>query len=156
MSVINLEEYFEEELKGQKESNYDYFGYYSGSRDREMGPATLGKKRLLRFIWDIDTNTIVVQNASPAQLATIDKLIEIYDRPVGEDAVSARRTEAIPIKYSNATDIANSIKDVFRDLLSSKDRSSKAKKGVARRARRLTTDFSGEGIVMARTRNPPP
>lgn len=143
--VINLEEYFEEELKGQKESNYDYFGYYSGSRDRDMGPATLGKKRLLRFIWDIDTNTIVVQNASPAQLATIDKLIEIYDRPVGEDAVSARRTEAIPIKYSNATDIANSIKDVFRDLLSSKDKEFQGKEGGGKTRTETYYRFFGGG-----------
>lgn len=120
--TINLEEYFAEELKGQRETVYDYWGDYAGTKDKDSGPMTLGRRRPLRFIWDNDTNTIVVQGASNAQLKVIEKLIKIYDAPVSEDAVAQRRTEAIPIKYSRAADIATALKEVYRDLLSSKDK----------------------------------
>ncbi|MCA9236658.1 MAG: hypothetical protein KDA44_14385 [Planctomycetales bacterium] len=119
---LNLEEYFEEELKGQKETIYDYWGDYAGTKDKNQGSMTLGRRRPLRFIWDSDTNTIVVQGASRSQLKVIEKLIKIYDEPVGEDAVASRRTEAIPILYSRAADIATALKEVYRDLLSSKDK----------------------------------
>lgn len=119
---LNLKDYFEEELKGQKETVYDYWGDYAGTRDKDSGPMTLGRRRPLRFIWDPATNTILVQGASRSQMAIIEELIEIYDRPVGEDAVASRRTEAIPIVYSNARDIEKALKEVYRDLLSSKDK----------------------------------
>ncbi len=41
----------------------------------------------------------------------------------------ARRTEAIKIHYSRATDIANALKEVYRDLLSSKDKEFQGKDG---------------------------
>jgi type II secretory pathway component GspD/PulD (secretin) len=120
--VINLKEYFAEELAADEDDQfYDYFfGYGGGSSDD--GAATLGKRRKLRFIWDPDTNTILVQNASPAQIQVIDELIRIYDQGVGEDSVARRRTEVIKIEYSRAADIATALKEVYRDLLSSKDK----------------------------------
>jgi len=127
--VLNLEEYFEEELKGQQEGVYTPWGDYRGSKDKNTGPTSLSKRRLLRFIYDFDTNTIVVQNASPAQLRIITQLIEIYDRPVGADSAATRRTEAIKIRYSQATDIATALKEVYRDLLSSKDKEFQGKDG---------------------------
>jgi type II secretory pathway component GspD/PulD (secretin) len=89
----------------------------------------MGKRRKLRFIWDPDTNTIVAQNASPAQLEVIRKLIEIYDQPIDEEAVSKRVTDVITIEYSRAQDIATAIKEVYRDLLSSKDKEFQGKDG---------------------------
>jgi type II secretory pathway component GspD/PulD (secretin) len=126
---INLEEYFKEELKGQTESVFDEWGQYEGKREKKTGASSLSSRPLLRFIWDPDTNTIVVQNASPSQLVVIRKLIEIYDQDVGEDSVAKRRTEAIKVKYSRAQDIANSLKEVYRDLLSSKDKEFQGKDG---------------------------
>ena len=117
-----LEQYFEEELNGQDEQQFSPWGYYQGGRTSDTGPTTLSKPRLLRFIHDIDTNTIVVQNASSNQLRVIEELIKIYDRPMKEESVSSRHTEAIKIKYSKAADIAVALKEVFRDLLSSKDK----------------------------------
>jgi hypothetical protein len=113
--VLNLEEYFADELS---EDDMPFWWDEGQSED----PATLGKARKLRFIWDSDTNTIVVQNASPAQLETIRELIKIYDQPVSEDAVAKRRTDIVQIRYSSAQDIATAIKEVYRDLLSSKDK----------------------------------
>ncbi|HEX6960631.1 MAG TPA: secretin N-terminal domain-containing protein [Lacipirellula sp.] len=114
--VYNLEEYFTDEL-----ADDDDLSWFWGDEQTE-DPATLGKTRKLRFIWDTDTNTVVVQNASPAQLEVIRELIKIYDQPVSEDAVSKRRTDIVPIRYSSAEDISTAIKEVYRDLLSSKDK----------------------------------
>ncbi|WP_172992078.1 secretin N-terminal domain-containing protein [Lacipirellula parvula] len=118
---LNLEEYFADELSDDKDT--DSFGWWwDDSSGKEEDPATLGKARKLRFIWDSDTNTIIAQNATEAQLEVIRNLIKIYDQPPSEDSVTRRRTDVVPIRYSNAQDIGTAIKEVYRDLLSSKDK----------------------------------
>ena len=57
-----------------------------------------------------------------SQLHEIEQLIAEYDRPAPADSVKTRRTAAIKIRYSKATTIATALKDVYRDLLSSRDR----------------------------------
>jgi type II secretory pathway component GspD/PulD (secretin) len=130
MVSLNLEEYFEDELGKDSNSNSGFGWWFGGGgNNREEDPATLGKPRKLRFIYDTDTNTIVAQNATQAQLETIRKLVQIYDQPVSEDSVSKRRTDIVPIKYSSAQDIGTAIKEVYRDLLSSKDKEFQASGG---------------------------
>jgi type II secretory pathway component GspD/PulD (secretin) len=143
--VFNLEEYFEEELKGQTDSQYSMWGEYMGKKQRDTGPISLSKRPLLRFIYDIDTNTIVAQNANADQLRTIQQLIDIYDRPVDEDSVMSRRTEAIEIRYSKAADIANAVKEVYRDLLSSKDKEFQGKEGQGKSRSETYYRFYGSG-----------
>ena len=126
-----LEDYFEEELKGQTESVYDEWGQYSGKKDKELGPITLGKRELLRFISEDYTNTVIVQNASPSQLKVIKELIRIYDEEPQPKEFLSRTTDVIKIKHSRATDIANSVKEVYRELLSSKDKEFESKEGGA-------------------------
>jgi hypothetical protein len=48
--------------------------------------------------------------------------VEIYDQAAPEDAVRKRHTEIVQVKYSRANDIASALKEVYRDLLSSKDK----------------------------------
>jgi Bacterial type II/III secretion system short domain len=115
--VVNLEEYFADQI-----ADDDAFSSWYWGEEESESQATLGKSRKLRFIWDSDTNSIVVQNASEAQLEVIRELIRIYDQPVSEDAIAKRRTDIVPIRYSSAEDIATAIKEVYRDLLSSKDK----------------------------------
>lgn len=129
----NLKEYFHDELADDDEEFYSFFG-----DDSEQDSATLGKRRKLRFIWDPDSNTILVQNASPAQLETIRKLINIYDQPMGE---VTRRTEIIQINYSKANDIAAALKEVYRDLLSSKDKEFQDQRGGGDRRTRTETYY---------------
>jgi len=50
------------------------------------------------------------------------QLIAEYDQPAPADSVKTRRTAAIKIRYSKASTIATALKDVYRDLLSSRDR----------------------------------
>jgi len=107
---------------------------------------TLSRPSLLRFIYDVKTNTIVVQNASPSQLRVIRQLIEMYDRPLDDDAVLTRRTEAIKIRYSRASEIAATLKDVYRELLSSQDKEFQSEDGKGGRGKsRLDTYYRLSG-----------
>jgi type II secretory pathway component GspD/PulD (secretin) len=124
--VINLKEYFDDELA--EDENDRFFSFWNDQQGEDT-TATLGKRRKLRFIWDPDTNTILVQNASPAQLQVVRELIRIYDQPVDEDAVAKRKTDVIELKYSRASDIATALKEVYRDLLSSKDKEFQNERG---------------------------
>ncbi|HMO84270.1 MAG TPA: secretin N-terminal domain-containing protein, partial [Lacipirellulaceae bacterium] len=124
--VINLKEYFADDMAADESDRF--FRWWNDDSSNE-GPATLGKRRKLRFIWDPDTNTILVQNASGAQLEVIRELIRIYDQPIGEDAVARRRTDVIEVRYSRAQDIATALKEVYRDLLSSKDKEFQSQRG---------------------------
>jgi type II secretory pathway component GspD/PulD (secretin) len=126
--TINLEDYFEEDAKDGSTSEdawwAGWYGYgYNGNTDSSAsGEGGLSQRKPLRFIWDFDTNSILVSNATPDQLSTIRSLIEIYDRPISEDSISARRFQIFKIQHARATDVAATIKDVYRDLLSSKDK----------------------------------
>ncbi len=120
--AFKLEEYFEEELKGQTESVFDQWGEYEGKREKDMGPSTLGRRDLLRFISEDYTNTLIVQGASSSQLKVIKDLIDIYDKKPKPQEYLSRKTEIIKLKYANAQDIANALKEVYRELLSSKDK----------------------------------
>jgi hypothetical protein len=117
----NLKEYFEEELSGEGEPMLDWWGNIqnSGSKDKGM---QLSKRRTLRLIWDPPSNSILVANASPSQLYEIEQLIKEYDQPASADSTKMRSTGVIKVKYSRASKIAAAIKDVYRDLLSSKDK----------------------------------
>jgi type II secretory pathway component GspD/PulD (secretin) len=93
-----------------------------GSQDKEETGARLSKRRPLKFISDSNTNTILVQGADAKQLRTIKELVAEYDRPTRSDSKSKRITEPIHLEYSKADVVADTIKDVYRDLLSKKDK----------------------------------
>jgi type II secretory pathway component GspD/PulD (secretin) len=76
----------------------------------------------LKFVPDSVTNTILVLNADTKQLAEIKSLIEMYDSPDSIDSQSVRKTKIISLKYGDAEEIAEVVKDVFRDLLSPNDK----------------------------------
>ena len=122
--TLNLEEYFEEDEDSESSSGGYWFGWYDYDRrqQQDSGVGGLNKRRKIRFIWDSDTNSILVSNATPQQLATVTELIKIYDKAPSEDSLSARQFQIFKIEYSRASLVAETVKDVFRDLLSSKDK----------------------------------
>ena len=127
--VYNLETYFEDELSEDEGDSFrDWYGRWRDTKPKEA-PASLGKRPPLRFIDDIATNTLIVANASASQLKIIKDIIDLYDRPANPDLYLHRKTEAIRIEYSQASDIASTLKDVYRDLLSSKDKEFQDKEG---------------------------
>ncbi|MCA9229866.1 MAG: hypothetical protein KDA57_04390 [Planctomycetales bacterium] len=120
--VYNLEIYFQDELGEDKgESIVDWFGRRQQTKP-EPAPLTLGKRPPIRFVDDPTTNTLLVANASPTQMRVIEEMIKLYDRPPNPDLYYRRKTEAVQIKYSRAEDIVVSLKEVYRDLLSSRDK----------------------------------
>ena len=72
--------------------------------------------------YDTASNSILVANASPSQLAEVEQLIEEFDQAGSARFGRTRRTAAIKMTYSKPSVIAATIKEVYRDLLSSKDK----------------------------------
>jgi type II secretory pathway component GspD/PulD (secretin) len=120
---VNLEEYFEDDEKKDGDSGFNpyYFGYPPSSGKTET-TRRLSRRRPLRFIYDSDTNTILVQGGDAGQLKTVTELIELYDQPQKTDSNSLRKSKTFKIQYSQAKVIAETIKDVYRDLLSANDK----------------------------------
>ena len=120
--VKNLEEFFKEDDDSKKQRNpYMFFDYPPPQRSDEK-TNRLSKRKKLKFIDDIDTNSIIVQGADARQLKTVKDLIEVYDKPMPSDAQTARFSAAIEVRYSKADVIADAVKEVYRDLLSSNDK----------------------------------
>ena len=57
----------------------------------------------------------------------IEKLIEVYDLPESNDPRAIRVTQIFGLKYSQASVIAETVKSVYRDLLSANDASLQSK-----------------------------
>lgn len=118
----NLEEYFtEKEDEDQNTQRRFYYYDYPPPTETESR-FRLSRRKKLKFIYDYDSNSILVQGADSQQLATIKQLIDIYDQPEAPDSQSARLSAVFPVKYSRAQVIAEAIKEVYRDLLSSNDK----------------------------------
>lgn len=119
----NLEDLFKEELKTETGGmTRDWYGFPIQRGSQEKGSTGLAKRRKLMITWDTPSNSILVANASPSQLTEIEQLIEEYDRPAPADSVKTRKTVTVKIRYSKAKVIAEALKEVYRDLLSSRDK----------------------------------
>lgn len=124
---LNLKEYFAK--KKDESSNrrgyyfwdYDYFG---SRNDDKKDDRQLGTRPELQFIYDNDTNTIVVKNADDRDRATIAELIKLWDVPDPKDQPDQRMrfTKLVKLNYSRATLILNTVKEAYRDLLSANDK----------------------------------
>lgn len=90
-------------------------------RDDEDRPR-LSERQPLRFISDSDTNTVLVQHASLDQIQQIERLVETYDRPERVDPQTVRATQIVPLRHAQAAELAEMVKEVYRDLLSDNDR----------------------------------
>jgi len=122
--ALTLQDIFAEKEKDQGRGRdyffYDY--YYRNDNKKADDSLRLSKRRPLKFISDSQSNSVLVQNADPAQLRMIGDLIKFYDQPEPSDSQSIRKTEVFSVRYSKASVIAETVKDVYRDLLSSNDK----------------------------------
>ncbi|MGW8256859.1 MAG: secretin N-terminal domain-containing protein [Thermoguttaceae bacterium] len=139
--ALNLEDFFTEEKKSER--NVPWW-WYDDSDTSTESRASLSKRRPLKFIADTDSNTILVENADATQLKTIEDLIKLYDQPEPADSQSVRRTETFHLEYSNAKVVADTIKEVFRDLLSANDKALQAS-GRENRGYTVTYSFGNSG-----------
>jgi hypothetical protein len=119
----DLTDYFKDDMQGESETNYDYSWFPPRPHNSaKKGEAGLSKRRKLMITYDRPSNSILVSNASAKQLADIEELIREFDKQAPVDSVEIRQTAAIKIQYSRPSVIAAAVKEVYRDLLSSKDK----------------------------------
>ena len=118
--VLNLRDFFEEKKERPRSMPWWFDDY--GSRNDSQDDRRLSKRRKLTFISDSESNTILVEGASAEQLKTIEELIQVYDQPPPTDSQSVRKTEIIRLQYSKAKAVAETVKEVYRDLLSANDK----------------------------------
>lgn len=117
--ALNLTDFFKE---GDPTVKYWNPWYDLPPAQKTAEAARLSRRPPLRFIADTETKSICVQGATPRQLRIIAELVEFYDSPEPVDSDTARVTQTIPVRYSKARTICDALKDVYRDLLSEKDR----------------------------------
>lgn len=120
---LNLKDYFkeEEDKKDNGEFFRWYFGFDSADSKKKEDPS-IGKKRKLRFISDPDTSSIVVIGADEKQLKTIKSLIKLWDVPEKPTKQKLRYSKLVKVEFSKAEAIVETIKDAYRDLLSTNDK----------------------------------
>jgi hypothetical protein len=119
---LNLEEFFQSEKKDTGEDRFRRWWYDDSSNDKKDDSPKLSRRKPLRFIEDSQTNSILVQGATADQIRQIDELIAMYDNPKPTTTRPSRVTQVFSIKHSRASVIAEVLKDVYRDLLSNKDK----------------------------------
>lgn len=121
--MLNLEDYFKDDEKTESTSD-SFFRYYWGmpAEDEKKDPGGLGKSQPLRFVADNDTGSIVVTGASPSQLKTIGELVELWDVPEPTNKRQSRFTRLVRVRFSRAEKVAETVKEAYRDLLSSNDK----------------------------------
>jgi hypothetical protein len=144
---LNLKDYFkDDDEKGKKDS--DIFGYIFGfdmPKEKKSDPQ-LGKQRKLKFISDTDTRSLMVIGADEKQIKTIRELIELWDVPEKTNKQRLRFTKLVRIEHSNAESVVETIKDAYRDLLSTNDKAFSKGKTGAGGATESKHDDSGDSI----------
>ena len=124
-TAMDLKDFFQDETEGRRRGGFffDPWDYYERGNDSSK-PSRLSKRKPLKFIAQIETNSILVQGATPAQLETVRDLItNVFDRRDPVDTKLMRSSRAFTIQYSKAQTVAETIKEVYRDLLSANDKS---------------------------------
>jgi Bacterial type II/III secretion system short domain len=121
--VTLLEKIFEDEDSKPKERGWSPFWFDNLDQPQEKKERNrLNKREPLKFVADSVTNSVLVQNADDEQLTQIRSLIDFYDRAEPPDSQSIRKTQIVAIQYSKAQQVADVVKDVYRDLLSPNDK----------------------------------
>jgi type II secretory pathway component GspD/PulD (secretin) len=122
----NLKQFFEERQKAEEKQKsekqmarfYDPVGGKWINSPREEENRRQQKRRQPRFIVDMDSNSILAVGADAEQIKVIGELIELYDTPAQRDAQAVRITRLIRVKHGQARQVAETVKEVYRDLLS--------------------------------------
>jgi hypothetical protein len=143
--AMNLEDFFKEEKKDKGNSFWDmYWGGGGSNQNENEGDMRLSKRKKLKFIADSESSTILVEGGDPSQLKTVADLIALYDQPPPKDSESVRKTATIHLRYAKASAVAETIKEVYRDLLSENDKSlANQQQGNRRNVVQYSFDYGG-------------
>jgi type II secretory pathway component GspD/PulD (secretin) len=88
-------------------------------------PATsspLSTEKPLAIEADSRTNRLMIQHASGRQMELVNQLIRLLDQPEQEDARLVRQQRIYRVQRKRASEVAEVVKEVYRDLLSSSDK----------------------------------
>ncbi len=119
---LNLDDFFQTEKKDTGEDRARRWWWDDDSSNKKDDSPMLSRRKPMRFIVDGQTNSILVQGGTADQLRQIKELIDMYDSPAPVSVRPARLTKLFHIQHNKASIIADVIKDMYRDLLSTKDK----------------------------------
>jgi len=87
--------------------------------------ADLAKGRPVRpapkLITDEESGSILLIDAAPDQVRMAEELIALYDTPEAQETPVVRVTRLVQIQHGQVRPIAETVRDVYRDLMSSSD-----------------------------------
>ena len=122
--TLNLEEYFEDETNSKSNDSDNYWRRWYGvgmsdnrketTRDRVLAPRFVSSTTTIRTLYLFRTPPLATRDR-----AAVDQGLRPTDL---RRSVSARRFKIFTLRFARAEDVAETIKDVYRDLLSSKDK----------------------------------
>lgn len=145
--TMDLEDYFAEDDEEQDDSSSRSNSWFWGPRNetKDTGPTGLARGGKLRFLPNSDTGTIIVTGATSAQLQTIKELIELWDVAEPINPKHSRFTKLVSIRFGRAEKIADTVKEAYRDLLSSNDKTFGSGGGKSN-AKRASNRDAGTGL----------
>lgn len=150
---MNLKDYYKEDKKNDSNDAFRWIFGIDGPSDKKNDDPQLGKKRQLKFLSDNDTSSLIVIGADDVQLKTIEELIRVWDVPEKANKNRFRYTKLMHIEYSSPEGIVEAIKEAYRDLLSStdktfeKEKSSSGPGGVTEAKRGASSDSIADGAM---------
>jgi type II secretory pathway component GspD/PulD (secretin) len=130
--TLTLKDYFKADEQTESTMEYHPWYGYVPKEKKVKGNHSLSRRRQPSFISDNYTSTILVRDADARQLELIEDLIAIYDVPEPADTKSMRMNKMFRLQNARAASVAEAVKDVFRDLLSSNDKALESKDPNAR------------------------
>jgi type II secretory pathway component GspD/PulD (secretin) len=89
--------------------------------EQQSDPLGVSKPKLLIYS-DGRTNRLLVRHASPEQLAVVRNLVSVLDQPEEVEPQLAREQWLYKVRNKDATELSETVKEVYRDLLSSSDK----------------------------------
>lgn len=117
-----IKDVFQEDEKQKRSTPWWLFDDFGSEDKSDKDKVRLSKRRPLKILPDVTTNSILVMGADARQLEKIEEMLKFYDRAEPAEAKTVRRTEIFPLRYTKAKTLADTIKDVYRDLLSANDK----------------------------------
>ena len=119
---LNLKDYYKDEKKDSSNDAFRWIFGIDAPSDKKNEDPQLGKKRQLKFLSDNDTNSLIVIGADDVQLRTIEELIRLWDVPEKTNKQKLRYTKLMKVEYSSPDVIVEALKEAYRDLLSTNDK----------------------------------
>jgi type II secretory pathway component GspD/PulD (secretin) len=82
----------------------------------------LSTEKPLAIEADSRTNRLMIQHASRRQMELVNQFVRLLDQPEQEDARLVRQQRIYRVERKRASEVAEVVKEVYRDLLSSSDK----------------------------------